>query len=342
MADERPDRPRIAVLGTGGTIAFEGSGPFDLVDYGERSRIMPIGELLQRVPQLAELAELDARDVVICGSNEVGPETWLRLRREVVDVFTGRPEPTGIVITHGTATLEETAYFLHLTVPTEKPIVVTGAQRPLTLLGSDVAANLAAAIRVAASERARGIGVTVVLNDEIHSARDVTKAAVSRLNAFRSGDLGPLGYVEAGGAVVVYRHPTRLHTTKSRFSGDPTLDGVPRLPRVEIVYGYAGSDGEAIRSAVASGSQAVVLAALVPGLLTPGEEDAVGEALTAGAVVVLATRAGTGRVVHRSVDRERGIVSADDLTPQKARVLAMLALLQTRDPGALLELYDCH
>jgi L-asparaginase len=335
-------RPRVAVVGTGGTIAFEGTGSFDLVDYGETSRVIPVEELLARVPELSDLAEVVPGNVTVAGSNEVGPPTWLVLRSRILQAIAEDSNLAGVVVTHGTATLEETAYFLHLTLPTRTPVVLVGAQRPIGALGSDVGPNLAAAIRVASSKDGDDAGVTVVLNDEIHCARDVTKSAVSRLNAFRSSALGPLGYVEADGRVMLYRKPTRLHTLSSRFARPGNLESVTELPRVDIAYSYAGSDGFSVSAAVDAGARGIVLAALSPGLLTPGEEEAVHAARAKGLTIVLATRAGAGRVARRTVDRERGLVAGDDLTPQKARVLAMLALRETTDPDAVQELFDTH
>ena len=335
-------RPRVAVIGVGGTIAFEGSGPLDLIDYGETGRMLAIEELLARTPALEEIAELIPHNFRTVGSNEVDPAIWLELQRAVTGALSEEPEYAGVVITHGTATIEETAYFLHLTVPSRRPVALVGAQRPASALSSDVPMNLVGGTRVAVSPAAEDIGVTVVLNGEVHCARDVTKADVHGLDAFQSRSLGPLGYVGPDGTVVMYRSSRRLHTTGSAFAKPQRLAEIETLPRVDIAYSYAGSDGSAIRAAVAAGAKGVVIASLVPGLLTPEEMDATLAARAEGIAVVLSTRSGCGRLARRVIDREMGVVTADDLNPQKARVLAMLALTETSDPESLQTFFDTY
>src|SRR5919201_341378 len=202
------------------------------------------------------------------------------------------------------------------------PVVLVGSQRPSNALGTDAGMNLLNAVRVAGASEARGLGVLVLLNDEIQAAREVTKASTYRLETFRSHDLGMLGYADPDGRVMVYRSPTRRHAPHTEFD----VRGATDLPRVDIALSYAGADGTAIRGFAAAGARAIVSAGLAPGVTTPSETDALVQARRHGVIVVQSSRAGSGRVLPRTVVTERGFVVADNLNPQKARVLAMLAL----------------
>ena len=249
----------------------------------------------------------------------------------------GREAPLdGVVITHGTATLEETAYFLNLTLKVDATVVLVGSQRPATGLSSDAGLNLLNAVRVAGAPEARGLGVLVLLNDEIQTARDVTKTSTLRLETFRSPDLGMLGYADPDGRVAIYRRPSRRHAPDTEFD----VRGRTELPRVDIAASYAGADGAAIRAFVAAGARAIVSASLPPGVTTPAETEALLEARRRGVAIVLSSRAGSGRVLPRTLLRQQGFVVADNLTPQKARVLAMLALARTDDASEIQRMFD--
>lgn len=319
-------RPRVAVIGTGGTISFEGRDSLDLYEYGDHGRILDVDELLAGVPEIAAEADVLPVKFSTLPSSAVTPADWLALHARVQEVVR-EDEPDGVVITHGTATLEETAYFLHLTLKVTTPVVLVGAQRPSNGISTDASLNLLNAVRIAASPAARGHGVLVALNDEIHAAREVTKTSNHRLETFRSPDLGILGYADVDGEIAIYRTPTRRRLADTEFD----VEGVTALPRVDIAYSYPGSDGVAIDAFVAAGARGVVLASLAPGRLTPSEAGAAAEARRGGVVVVLSSRAGSGRVVPRPRLSEQGIVAADNLSPQKARVLTMLALTRTDD-----------
>lgn len=331
-------RSRVGVLGTGGTISIVGADPFDVLEYADHGRVMEVDELVGRIPDLDRVAEVVPIPFRALRSTEMGPPVWLELRTAVLDALVDQAM-AGLVVTHGTASLEETAWFLHLTLPVDVPVVVVGAQRPSTALSSDAQMNLVGAVRVAAAREARAKGVLVVLNDEVQGAREVTKGSNHRLEAFHTPELGVLGSVEADGHVAFYRSPTRRHTTVSRFAQPGYLDGVTDLPRVDIVVGYAGTDGWAVDAAVA---RAVVVAGLAPGLNPPAQDAALTRARDAGVVVVQGSRAGAGRVLRRRALREGGVVVADNLNPQKARILTMLALVGHRDPEELQELFDMH
>lgn len=331
-----PARPRVAVIGTGGTISSVGRDALDVWEYMDHSRRLEADELVAGVPELAVVADVVPVRHRALGSPAIGPKDWLELTALVHDVVARDAALDGVVITHGTATLEETAYFLNLTAKVDVPVVLVGSQRPFSGLSSDARMNLVGAVRVAGAREARGLGVLVLLNDEIQAARDVTKTSTLRLETFRSADVGMLGYADPDGRVALYRRPTRRHAPDTEFDVRRT----PDLPRVDIAYSYAGADGAAVAAFVAAGARAIVSASMAPGVTTKAEMDALLEARRAGVLVVLSSRAGSGRVLRRTVFRERGIVVADNLTPQKARVLAMLALTVTDDGERVQRMFD--
>ena len=242
------------------------------------------------------------------------------------------------MVTHGTATLEETAYFLNLTLKTAIPVVLVGAQRPKNALGSDAGPNLVNAVQVAGSKEARGLGVLVMLNEEIQAAREVTKTSTHRLETFRSPDLGMLGYADPDGRVEIYRRPARCHAPDTEFD----VSELETLPRVDIAASYAGADEAAIAAFVAAGARGIVLSSVAPGLVTPAQRDAALAAREKGVAVVMSSRAGSGRVLRRASMREQGIVAADNLNPQKARVLTMLALTRSEDPDEIQTLFEVY
>jgi L-asparaginase len=243
------------------------------------------------------------------------------------------------VITHGTNTLEETAYYLHLMLKTDRPVVLVGSMRPSSGLSADGYLNVLNAVRVAADAQSRGLGVLVVLNDTINSARDVTKTATYRVETFQGRDLGPLGYADADGKVLYYHRPARPHTTHTQFKVDDLPD---ELPRVDIVVSYVGADGSAIDAAVAAGARAIISAGTGAGRPTPGEDEALARARAQGVLVCQSTRVGSGRTVQSPKARERGDIGADNLVPWKARVLLTLGLTQTSDAQELQRLFDTY
>jgi L-asparaginase len=206
------------------------------------------------------------------------------------------------------------------------------------MISSDAAMNLLGAVRVAGSAAARGLGVLVLLNDEIQAAREVTKTSTSRLETFRSPDLGMLGYADADGCVAIYRRPARRHAPTTEFD----VRGRRELPRVDIAWSYAGADGTAIEAFVAAGARAIVTASLAPGANTTAELDALRAARAQGVIIIQSTRAGSGRVLPRTVFRDHGFVPADNLNPQKARVLAMLALTRTNAPTEIERMFTAY
>ena len=329
MADQ--NKPRVYLFGTGGTISFVGENRTDFANYSYRGSQLTIEEMLARVPEANELAEVVTEQVINVGSTEVYPNHWVTLASRINERFATDPGAAGAAVTHGTATLEETAYFLNLTVRDARPVVVTGAMRPPSAMGTDADNNLLDAVRVAAAKQSAGRGALVVLNNEIQSARDVTKTDSYRVETFQSGHMGFLGYADADGKVAYYRRPEQRHTADSEFD----LNGVDQLPRVDIAYAYAGADGTVIDALVEAGVDGIVAAGLGSGGSPSPFMAGLQRAIAAQVPVVLATQVGTGRVVQTRRFMEQGYIVADNLHPKKARILMMLALTRTKDPAEL-------
>lgn len=325
--------PRVAVLSTGGTIASRQDpmkGGYVPALSGE--------DLVAAVPNIKKIAQIQVEQVSNISSSDMTPEIWIRLAVRVRELL-AKPEIVGIVVTHGTNTLEETAYFLELTTTSTKPVILVGAQRPASDPDSDGPRNLLDAIRVAVEPEAVGKGVVVVMNGQINAARDVTKTNTSQVETFRSLEFGELGVVDDE-KVRFYRAPLRRQTIG--------VDSNTHLGRVEIVMSYAGADGLVIRSILRDAAvQGLVIAGLGLGGVTSPMFDAIQEARARGIPVVISTRVPTGRVFPLSAAKGSslalkglGCVLADNLSPQKARILLMLGLVKTRDPGALQRYFD--
>jgi L-asparaginase len=329
--------PRIAVIGTGGTISSLGASSLDVLDYPDFGQKLSCEALLERFPETRLVADPIVITFRQVGSTEIGPKEWVELRALIHRIARDEPAVAGFVIPHGTATLEETAFFLNLTLAVAQPVVLVGAQRPASALGSDAGMNLVNALRVAGSPEARGQGVLAVLNDEIHAARDVVKTSTYRLQTFRSFDFGALGHVDGDG-VHFYRSPSRKHMPDTPFAA---LD-LGALPRVDLVYSYAGADGALVDAAVAAGARGIVSAGFAPGSPTPQQRTAFERAVKSGVVVVQCSRAASGRVAPRRRLRESGIVAGEDLSPQKARILLMLALSTTDDIAAIRQAFSTY
>lgn len=327
MADTAPYQPKIVVIGTGGTVSMLGKNSLDLHEYGDHGKRLEIDELLTRYPEISDEAEIVPVRFRALRSPAVTPIDWLELN-ELIHSVAEKHHCDGVVVTHGTSSLEETAYFLNLTLRCNATVVLVGAQRPPSAISTDAPLNLRNAVRVAGAHQARGLGVLVVLNDEIQAAREVTKASTYRLETFRSPDLGMLGYADSDSSVVIYRAPRRRHAPDSEFD----VRGIKELPRVDIAYSYPGADGAAIKAFVDAGAKAIVSAGQGAGQTTEEEATAIDLARKEGVVIVQSNRTGSGRVMQRTTLSNRGIVAADNLNPQKARVLAMLALTVTGDP----------
>ena len=319
-------KPRISIVATGGSIAGVGPDRMDFILYPELGQHITIEQSLERIPEANDIASIESEDLVSVGSTAIGPEEWLSLSQRINSIL-GGAETDGVVVTHGTATLEETAYFLHLTVKSAKPVVITGAMRPPTALSTDADLNLLDAIRVAASPVSYGLGVLTILNNEIQCARDVVKTNTFRVETFKPNELGFLGYADSDGQVVMYRAPLRKHTTATDFE----VAGRESLPRVDIVYCYAGSDELLIDAVRTNESDGLVLAGFGGGSFPPRAMEAAALAVEDGIPVVLASRSLSGRVVMTPRKEEQGFIVSDNLQPQKARILLMLALTVTKN-----------
>lgn len=304
---------RIAVIGAGGTIAMAGAHPYDWVDYGDSGLIRPVAEVLAGMEFGLPGIEPVAHGFRLLPSTGITPGDWLALAAEI-EAVAAQGAVAGIVVTHGTATLEETAFFLHAVLAPRLPVVLTGAQRPPNTVATDAEAGMRAALATAA---AAPPGVHVVMNGQVFDPVRVTKTANFALDAFAAPDTGPLGQVEPDGSLTLWHAPV------------PRLHGFARpgaLPRVDIALSYAGADGAAVDALVAAGARGIVSAGLPPGRCTPGERAALLRAVAAGVTVVQSSRAARGRVPLQPYNTADGILSGGGLAAHKARILVMLAL----------------
>lgn len=326
--------PVVAVLATGGTIA---GAQADATSAGYKAGSFSVNDLLAAVPQLAGIAEIRAEQVANVGSQNMTHDVW-RTLAERVDTLCQDASVAGIVITHGTDTLEETAYFLSLVIQHDKPVVLVGAMRPATALGAEGPANLYNAVALARHPDARGRGPLVVMNEDVHYAREIQKIASAGLCAFASPNRGRAGVMH-GGAPCFYSRNTTTHTTQSEFS--LALLEKAGWPRVDVVYAHANLQADLI-DFLADVADGIVLAGVGDGNATDLGIDSLSRAVTDGTAVVRASRTGSG-FVARDVeldDASLGFIAAGDLNPQKARILLMLGLSVTRDPAALQAIFD--
>ncbi len=330
-------KPKIAFIGTGGTIASLGAHPLDILDYAATGRRMQADAILAMFPDCAAAADVIAVNFDNIPSHNIYFDAWKKLVLLCERLVADMPGLAGIVIGHGTASLEETAFFLNLTLKIPVPVVVVGSQRPSSALSTDAGMNLVNAIRTAASPAARGMGVMVLLNDEIHAAREVTKTSTFRLQTFRSHDFGVIGHAD-GDRVAFYRAPLRRHMPDTEFD----ISGLEALPRVDIAYAYVGSDGTAVRAFLAAGARGIVSAGFAPGYPGTAEAALLTEAVRAGVTVVQSTRAGSGRTFRGKRATESGFLVADNLNPQKARLLLALALTVTSDPDEITRIFETY
>jgi L-asparaginase len=330
--------PRVGVILTGGTIDSVGADRLDLAWYNEAGKRLGDGELLANVPELARIAAVQEFPFRRLPSHALVDADWLELIGKIHAIFDAG-EADGVVITHGTNTLEETAYFLNLALKTDRPVVLAGSMRPASAISADGYLNLLNAVRVAADPPSRGRGCLVVMNDTIYSARDVTKNATFRVDAFQSRDLGPLGFADGDGKVVYYHQPVRRHTVGTEFD----VRALQSLPRVDIVLSYVGADGVMIEAAARAGARAIVAAGTGAGKPTPAEEDALDRVCKEhGVLVCLCSRVASGRVARSPGLARRGFVAGDNLPPWKARILMALALTRTKDPDDIQRMFDTY
>jgi L-asparaginase type II len=283
---------------------------------------------VEAVPELAAVASITVEQFSNVGSSQIMPAHWLSLSRRINALFQERPGLAGVVVTHGTDTLEETALFLHMTVGDQRPVVVTGAMRPPTVVAPEGPANLRAAVLAAVTPGSRGRGTLVAMNDELFSAGDVAKLHTSRLDAFQGPAGGAVGVVEGG--------EVRFHSPPQSSPLQFDVGGIEELPRVDIAYAWAGADGAVVEALVAAGARGIVMASVGRGNLPAPLGAAARQAAEGGVVVVVSNRTGAGRVPVGSPPSDRPFLpGAGGLNPQRARVVLMLGLTVSDDPGLI-------
>lgn len=325
-AVQAAEHPSVFVLATGGTIAGAQS---KTAGYAYQPGVLDVGALLATVPNLTKLASVSGEQLANIGSFDMTAAIWLRLGRRVNELLAS-PDVDAVVVTHGTDTLEETAYFLSLVTKSDKPVVVVGSMRPATALSPDGPANLYNAVAVAVRPDARGRGAMVVLNDVIHYARNVTKTDTTAVQTFGSVNRGPAGLVHVG-TVDWFEPMDRKVGNATEFS----LDGLDRLPRVDVLYAHADMSVDLVEAALRGGAKGIVVAGVGNGGMSTQVMDALTRAVKDGVAVVRSTRVASGIVLRNPgaiTDDERGFVVSGELNPAKARVLLQLALTKTNDP----------
>lgn len=327
LASAADDPPAVRLVATGGTISNRAGGR------------LTAEELVAAIPAVARFARPEFEQFSNTSSSDLTLGQFLDLSRRLNALFAARTDLAGLVVTCGTDTLEELAYFLHLTVRDDRPVVVVGSMRNPSTVGYEGAANLLAGFRVAASPGSRGKGVLVVLNDEINSAREVTKTDALRLQTFQSRPAGVLGVVD-GDRVIYYRATVKRHTSRSEFD----VSAITQLPRVDVVLVYQDASGDVVKALVDLGARGLVVAAAGGGATSGTQMEGLAYAAQKGVAVVTATRTGSGRVAGSSGRASgpmfAGRIGAEDLAPIKARMLLMLALTRTKDPADIQRMFE--
>ncbi|MEF3326530.1 type II asparaginase [Campylobacter jejuni] len=324
-------KSRIAILGTGGTIA--GFIDSTIATTGYAAGAIDIDVLIKAVPQIRDLADISWEQIANIDSSNMCDEIWLRLAKKIAKLFAEWID--GVVITHGTDTMEETAYFLNLTIKSDKPVVLVGAMRPSTAISADGPKNLYNAVALVVNKEAKNKGVMVAINDKILSARGVVKTHSLNVDAFSSPDFGDLGYI-VDGKVFFYNNVAKAHTKNAPFD----VSKLTSLPKVDILYSYSNDgSGVAAKALFEHGTKGIVVAGSGAGSIHKNQKDVLKELLKKGLKVVVSSRVVAGCVAVSDSDEKLGFISAEDLNPQKARVLLMLALTKTSDPKKIQEYF---
>jgi L-asparaginase len=325
--------PNVVILATGGTIA--GTGATSTTTVGYTAAKVGVDALIAAVPELKKVANVRGEQVMQIASENMNNDAWLKLAKRV-NTLLAQSDVDGIVITHGTDTIEETAYFLDLVVKSKKPVVIVGAMRPSTAISADGPINLYNAVLLAGSKEAVGKGVLVALNDQINAGREVTKTNTSTMDTFKTPELGFLGYIQ-GNKPYFYRQSTRKNTVDTPFD----IMNLDKLPQVDIVYGYANMNPIALNAFVAAGAQGIIHAGVGDGSLNNSVVPALTEARKKGVVIVRSSRVGQGIVARNGEadDDKLDFVVSDTLNPQKARILLMLALTKTTDTKEIQKMF---
>lgn len=327
------DLPDIKILATGGTIA--GTAAVNTQMTGYEAGALAIQTLIDAVPAIKDFADVSGEQIVKIGSQNMTDEILLKLSKRCNELLKD-PKVDGIVITHGTDTLEETAYFLNLTVRSDKPVVLVGAMRPATAMSADGPLNLLNAVKTAVCPEAKGKGVLVAMNDTINGARDVTKTNTTNTATFKSPELGAFGYISAG-VPQFFRASTKVHTFASQFD----VSKLDTLPRVDIIYSHVNDDRVMADAAVAAGAKGIIHAGTGNGSIADRCDEGLADAVKKGVTVVRSARVGNG-VTTKSVQKwtDHGYLEANSLNPQKARILLQLALTQTSDPKTIQSIFN--
>ena len=325
--------PQVKILATGGTIAGTASSSTQMTGY--KAGNLGVQVLINAVPQIKQYAEVSGEQVSNIGSENMTDKIWLKLAKRCNELLAD-PNVSGIVITHGTDTLEETAYFLNLVTKSDKPVILVGAMRPATAISADGPMNLLEAVRVASTPEAKGKGVMIVMNDEINGARDVTKTNTTNPATFKSPELGAMGYV-SGNKVRFYKQSTKRHTTNSEFD----VSKLDTLPRVDIIYSHVDDDRVMADAAVAAGAKGIIHAGTGNGSIANPTMEGLKDAVAKGVVVVRSARVPNGATtVSLPMWTKAGFLESDTLNPQKARLLLQLALTKTQDPKEIQRMFD--
>ncbi len=323
--------PNITILATGGTIAGSADSATNFTNY--QAGALSAQELIDAVPSIAELAHVRAEQIANVPSESFTFDILLKLSKRI-NILLQDANCHGIVVTHGTDTLEETAYFLNLVVKSTKPVVIVGSMRPATAIGTDGPLNLLDAVGVAACKKSHGKGVLIVLDGHIIAAREGTKSNTLATETFKAHEVGILGYVIDFKAVY-YREVVRLHTMHTEFD----IMQVNALPRVDIVYEYLDASTCMHEAIIASKPDGIIIAATGNGCMSDRVEGLFGAASQHGIVVVRSSRTGSGVITPTISDVENGFIASDNLNPQKARILLTLALLITKDAAKIREMF---
>ncbi|WP_170018402.1 type II asparaginase [Campylobacter sp. RM16190] len=328
-------KPTIYILATGGTIAGSGSGA---LDTSYTSGTVTVDKLIAAVPEINKIATIKGEQISNIGSQEMNNEVWFKLANRVNELLTSG-KADGVVITHGTDTMEETAYFLNLVVKSDKPIVMVGAMRSSSSLSADGPLNIFNAVNVAINKETAGKGVVVTMNDEIHAAREVTKTNTTGVETFKSPNAGKIGTVFYGN-VKYYMNPVRKHTVNSAFD----ITKIKELPRVDIIYSHSNDNPDFANISIKNGAKGIISAGMGNGNPFPTVLEVLGEGVKKGVVVVRDSRVGSGETTLNGEvdDGKYGFLASDNLNAQKARVLLMLALTQTNDKAKIQEFFYTH
>lgn len=325
-------KPKIVILATGGTIA--GSIDSELETTGYKAGVIGVETLIKAVPQIKDIAQVSGEQIANIDSSNMNDEIWLKLAKKINELL--KKDVDGIVITHGTDTMEETAYFLNLTVKSNKPVVLVGAMRPATAMSADGPKNLYNAVALAANENAKNKGVMIAMDDKILGARGVVKTHTLNVDAFTSPNFGNLGYI-VDGKVFFYNTISKDHTTKTPFD----VSKLKTLPKVDILYTYSNDgSGVAAKALFENGTQGLVIAGSGAGSIHENQKEVLKDLIKKGLKVVVSTRVVAGSVAINKDDQNLGFISAQNLNPQKARVLLMLALTKTHNNAQIQKYFE--